>query len=89
MNKLNVAMVVVALACFEHGAMVLAKRGESAQYAIVLPANASPSAVFTAKELQRYTEKMTGVKLPIATEEKSQQPRSIFLKVMDCQHVFV
>ena len=76
-------MVAIALDCVAHGAVVLAKRGETAQYAIVLSLNVSPSIVYAAEELQRYVEKMTDVKLPIVTEGKPQQPRSIFLELTD------
>ena len=49
--------------------LTLATRGQPAAYTIVRPANASPSQVYAAEEFQRFTEQMTGVRLPIATDD--------------------
>ena len=50
------------------GELPLAVRGAPAAYTIVVPAAASPSQRYAAEELRDYAEKMTGVKLPIATD---------------------
>ncbi|MEI6605400.1 MAG: DUF4838 domain-containing protein [Verrucomicrobiota bacterium] len=57
----------------------LARRGQPAAYTIVRPAKASPSQVFAAEELQKFTEKMTGVKLPILTDDVPLPERAILL----------
>ncbi|MEI7902913.1 MAG: hypothetical protein WCK89_21930, partial [bacterium] len=49
--------------------LTLATRGQPAAYSIVRPAVASPSQVYAAEELQTFTEQLTGVKLPILTDE--------------------
>ena len=61
--------------------MTLATRGQPAAYTIVRPAKASPSQVFAAEELQQFTEQMTGVKLPIQTDEGPLPERAILLGV--------
>ena len=48
-------------------ALTLAERGSPARYVIVLPQSPSPSQVTAAEELQAHIEKMTGVRLPVAT----------------------
>jgi hypothetical protein len=50
--------------------LTLAKRGQPAGCSIVRPADASPSQLHAASELQRFTEQMTGVKVPILTDEE-------------------
>lgn len=57
----------------------LAVRGQAATCTIVRPAHASPSQVYAAEELQRFTEQLTGVKLPIVTDEGSLPARSVVL----------
>jgi len=57
----------------------LATRGQPASYAIVRPAKASPSQVYAAEELQKFTEQMTGVKLPVLTDEGPLPERAILL----------
>lgn len=59
--------------------LTLAERGQPAACTIVRPADASPSQVFAAEELQRFTAQMTGVTLPIATDEGPLPERSILL----------
>ena len=51
-----------------HGAaLILAERGKAAEYSIAIPAKASPAQKYAAEELRDFTEKTTGVKLPIVT----------------------
>ena len=45
--------------------MVLAERGGAAEYAIVIPASADPAQRYAAEELRNFTERTTGVALPI------------------------
>ena len=66
----NVFTVLVCTTLFTAGAgdLVLAERGVSAAYTIIVPSDASPSQRYAAEELRDYTERLTGVKLPIATD---------------------
>ncbi|QQL44163.1 DUF4838 domain-containing protein [Sulfuriroseicoccus oceanibius] len=48
--------------------ITIATRGEPADYTIVLPAQASPAQHHAGRELQRFTEEMTGVRLPIISD---------------------
>ena len=57
----------------------LAVRGASAAYTIVVPAGASPSQQYAAEELRDYAEKMTDVKLPIATDAAPLPPKAILI----------
>lgn len=57
----------------------LATRGVPAAYAIVRPVEASPSQCHAAEELQRFTERMTGVKLPIVTDDAPLPERAVLL----------
>jgi len=61
------------------GDIVLAERGASAEYTIVLPSKASPSQKYAAEELRDFTERMTGVKLPIATDAAPLPEKAILL----------
>ena len=47
------------------GNLVLAERGRVAAYSIVVPAEASEVVRYAAEELRDFTEKVTGVRLPI------------------------
>lgn len=49
--------------------IVLAERGLTAEYSIVIPADASPTHRQAAEELRDFTEKATGVALPVVTAE--------------------
>ena len=49
------------------GEVVLAARGQSPAYTIVLPPQASASQRYAAEELRDWTERLTGVRLPIAS----------------------
>ena len=59
--------------------LTLATRGQHAAYTIVRPANASPSQAYAAEEFQRFTEQLTGVRLPIATDDAPLPDRAILL----------
>ena len=76
---LFIALVVTAAAWAPAQELALAARGQPAACTIVRPAVASPSQVYAAEELQRFTEQMTGVKLPIATDEAPLPARAVVL----------
>ncbi|MDA3925439.1 MAG: DUF4838 domain-containing protein [Kiritimatiellae bacterium] len=57
----------------------LATRNKPATFTIVRPAQASDSQKYAAEELQAFTEKMTGVKLPISTDDKPLPAHAILL----------
>ena len=59
--------------------MNLAVRGESATYAIVIPEAASPSQRYAAEELRDFTERVTGVALPIVTDAEPLPEKAILL----------
>ena len=59
--------------------LALATRGEPAAYAIVRPVAASPSQAHAADELQKFTEQLTGVKLPIVADDGPLPARAILL----------
>ncbi len=56
--------------------VTLVDKGRSA-YRIVIPATAIPSEQYAAEELQRYLERMSGVKLPIVTDTEPAADREI------------
>jgi hypothetical protein len=64
--------------------LTLATRGQPAACTIVRSAHASPSQLYAAEEFQRFTEQMTGVKLPIITDAEP-LPESAIL-VGDTRH---
>ncbi|MDD4018773.1 MAG: DUF4838 domain-containing protein [Kiritimatiellae bacterium] len=59
--------------------LTLAVRGQPAAYSIVRPANASPSQIHAAGEFQKFTEQMTGVKLPVIADDAPLPARAILL----------
>ena len=59
------------------GELLLAERGKPARYAIVLPADASPSQKTAADDLRDHFEKMAGVRLPVCSGTTPE--RAIFL----------
>ena len=73
---LAMALMPVALVAQQ---LTLATRGQPALYSIVKPAVASPSQQYAAEELQKFTEQMTGVKLPIVTDEAPLPGQAILL----------
>ncbi len=63
---LGIALLSGSLAAQD---LIIANRGQTAACSIVRPVHASPSQLHAATELQRFTEKMTGVALPIITDD--------------------
>jgi hypothetical protein len=55
--------------------------GQAAAYTIVRPADASPSQIYAAEELQKFTEQMTGVKLSIVGDDGPLPERAVLLGV--------
>lgn len=80
MNRLLFAALVLSTAAQAPAQeLTLATRGQPRGCTIVRPASASPSQVYAAEELQRFTEEMTGVKLPITTDEPPLPACSVLL----------
>ncbi len=80
MNRLLIATLVLMSAAWAPAEeLILATRGQPAACSIVRPAAASPSQTYAAEELQRFAEQMTGVKLPITTDEAPLPARAILL----------
>ena len=50
---------------FPRPALTIAERGKAAEYSIVVPADASEPVRYAAEELRNWTEKTTGVSLPV------------------------
>ncbi len=74
---------ILSLACLvmvvsTSAAVTLANKGTS-NYRIVVPASAIPSERYAAEELQRYLEKLSGVKLPVVTDAQKPISREILL----------
>ena len=67
------------------GTFDLAVRGRAPEYAIVRAAEASPSVKYAAEELRDFTERMTGVRLPIVTDEGPLPPKAIVLGSVQAQ----
>ena len=67
------------------GTLDLAVRGHAPEYTIVHAADASPSVKYAAKELRDFTERMTGVRLPIAevaaATSAALPPKAVFLNM--------
>jgi hypothetical protein len=64
----------------EEGNLTLAANGAS-QFTIVRPADASPSQVYAAEEIQRFTNEMTGAQLPIISDDQPLPAKAILLGV--------
>jgi len=78
------AMLRLLLLCGAAGVasardIVLARTGQPADYTIVCPDQASPSQRYAAEELQSFVERMTGVRLPITTDDQPLPPKAILL----------
>ena len=58
--------------------IVLVDEGKS-PYSIIIPLEAIPSERYAAEELQRYLERISGVKLPITTDDHPMTTREILL----------
>ena len=76
----RVAVLCAVAAAWSASALDLAVRGRAPEYAIVRAADASPSVVYAAEELRDFTERMTGVRLPIVTDEGPLPPKAIVLR---------
>ena len=61
--------------------LVVAERGKVAAYSIVIPAKVSPAHQYAAEELRDFTEKVTGVRLPIVLGAEPLPAKAIVLKV--------
>jgi hypothetical protein len=59
--------------------LTLATRGQPAFFTIVKPVAASASQQYAAEELQKFTEQMTGVKLPIVADDTPLPAHAILL----------
>lgn len=80
MNRfLITVLLVTAPAWAPARELILATRGQPVTCTIVRPASASPSQAYAAEELQRFTEQMTGVKLPILTDAEPLPDRAVLL----------
>lgn len=79
MGKVFFAGVLSVLLSSSAADLKLAVRGQVSDYTIVVSANASPSENYAAEELRDYTEKMTGVKIPVVTDAIPMPSRSILL----------
>ena len=81
--KTHLLILVTALATSGFAAqnLTLATRGQPAACTIVRPANASPSQVYAAEEFQKFTEQMTGVKLPIITDDAPLPERAVLIGI--------
>ena len=60
-------------------ALQLAVRGRAPEYAIVRAVDASPSVVYAAEDLRDFTERITGVRLPILTDDRPMPAKAIVL----------
>ena len=67
----------------EASEFVVAERGKPAKCNIVIPDDAQPSFVYAAEELQRYTEKMTGVTLPVVSQKGMSGIKAVSLSQTD------
>ena len=61
--------------------LAIAERGKAAEFAIVVPDKASPCQRYAAEELRDFTEKATGVKLPIVTDVEPMPTKAVVLEV--------
>ncbi len=73
-----VALIFFAVPRQSPAAITLADKGKS-EYRIVIPANAIPSERYAADELQRYLERMTGARFPLALDSDRSTSREILV----------
>lgn len=66
------------ISCFA-GSFVMAKRGENANCDIVVSSDADECVKYAAKELQRYTKRMTGVNLRIINKDKKPSGQKVIV----------
>lgn len=64
----------------EESGLALTVNGAS-QFAIVRPADASPSQIYAAEELQRFAKEMTGAELPVIADDQPLPAKAILLGV--------
>ena len=69
MKKLTVALLVAMAGISGSGALVVAERGKAPECLIVLPADPEPSRVYAAEELRDFVKGITGVTLPVVTND--------------------
>ena len=81
----RVAVLCAVAVAWSASALDLAVRGRAPEYAIVRAADASPSVVYAAEELRDFTERMTGVRLPIVevadATDAAIPPKAVFLNM--------
>ncbi|MDW8122453.1 MAG: DUF4838 domain-containing protein [Armatimonadota bacterium] len=75
LTALGILMLGGGLAMAE---VVLVDRGKS-EYRIVVPSDNFPSERYAGEELQKYLEKMTGVRLPLVTDEAPPTSHEIWI----------
>ena len=78
-----VALLIGCASAVQSEKVVLAERGKGAEYRIVVPKDASAAQNYAAEELQKYVEKLTGVKLPVETIGEKLPPKGIFIRTTD------
>ena len=66
---------------FPRPVITMSARGQAAAYSVVVPAKASPVLTYAAEELRDFTEKVTGVRLPIVTDAAAVPEKAIVLEV--------
>jgi len=76
---LGVACVLFIAAWASAQDLVLAARGQPPACTLVRPAASSSSQVYATEELQRFAEQMTGVRLPITTDDQPLPARAVLL----------
>ncbi len=76
-------LVISVLTPVYLGAITIAERDKAPEYTIVLPVEATASQRYAAKELQSFTAQMTGVELPIITDNKPLPAKAILLGVTE------
>ncbi|MBR2837307.1 MAG: DUF4838 domain-containing protein, partial [Kiritimatiellae bacterium] len=84
MKKLKAAIaasLVAAVAGASGQTLVIAERGKAAECSIVVPADAPPAQKYAAEELRDFTEKATGVRLPIVTDAKPLPAKAVVLEM--------
>ena len=73
------AVVALLLSGGTANALELAVRGRAPEYAIVRAADAPPAVAYAAEELRDFTERLTGVRLPIVTDDQPLPAKAIVL----------
>ncbi len=80
---MQTTLTILACGLFAHAlcaqSLTLATRGQPAGYTLVRPANASPSQLYAADEFVKFTAQLTGVQLPVVTDEAPLPARAILL----------